>query len=61
MAQVGDKLPNVNITVIDKEGQKSVAANEYFAGKKAVLFALPGASRVRAWMLLLVYRLTMLL
>lgn len=43
MAQVGDKLPNVNITVIDKEGQKSVAANEYFAGKKAVLFALPGA------------------
>ena len=43
MAQVGDKLPNANITVIDKDGQKSVAASDYFAGKKAVLFALPGA------------------
>ena len=43
MIQIGDKIPSNNITVIDKNGQETVAANEYFAGKKAVLFALPGA------------------
>ncbi len=43
MAQVGDKIPGVEITVIDKEGQHKVSASDYFAGKKVVLFALPGA------------------
>lgn len=43
MIQVGDALPSATITVIDKDGQSNVAANEYFAGKKAVLFAVPGA------------------
>jgi len=43
MIQVGDKLPAAEITVINKDGNQSVAANEYFAGKKAVLFAVPGA------------------
>lgn len=43
MAKVGDKIPNAKITVIDQSGQTNVAADEYFAGKKAVLFALPGA------------------
>lgn len=43
MAQVGDKIPSAEITVIDKDGQKNVAASDYFAGKKVVLFALPGA------------------
>lgn len=43
MIQVGDKVPAANITVINKEGSNSVAANEYFAGKKVVLLAVPGA------------------
>lgn len=43
MIQVGDAIPAATITVIDKSGQINVAANEYFAGKKAVLMALPGA------------------
>ncbi len=43
MAKVGDKIPNAEITVIDKDGQNNVAANNYFAGKKVVLLALPGA------------------
>ena len=43
MIQVGDSIPNATITVIDKDGQQNVAANEYFSGKKAVLLALPGA------------------
>ena len=43
MIQVGDSIPDATITVIDKDGQNNVSANEYFAGKKAVLMALPGA------------------
>lgn len=43
MIKTGDTIPAVNITVIDSEGQNTVAANDYFAGKKVVLFAVPGA------------------
>ena len=43
MTQVGDTIPAVTITVIDKDGQNNVSASDYFAGKKAVLMALPGA------------------
>ena len=43
MIQVGDAIPDATITVIDKDGQKNISAREYFAGKKAVLMALPGA------------------
>jgi len=43
MINVGDSIPAANITVISKDGQDSVSAADYFAGKKAVLFALPGA------------------
>ncbi|MBL4672784.1 MAG: redoxin family protein [Arenicella sp.] len=43
MIKVGDSIPAANITVISKSGQDSVSAADYFAGKKAVLFALPGA------------------
>jgi len=43
MIQVGDAIPAANITVIDKSGQSNVSADEFFAGKKAVLMALPGA------------------
>ena len=43
MIQVGDAIPAVDITVIDVDGQNTVSAAEFFAGKKAVLMALPGA------------------
>ena len=43
MIKVGDSIPAANITVISKSGQENVSAADYFAGKKAVLFALPGA------------------
>ncbi len=40
---VGDKLPTVKIKEVTAEGFKDVTTDELFAGKKAVLFALPGA------------------
>ncbi len=43
MIKVGDKIPAATITVINKQGQDNVASSDYFAGKKVVLFALPGA------------------
>ena len=43
MIKVGDKLPAEEITVINKDGNQSVAANSYFAGKKVVLIAVTGA------------------
>lgn len=43
MIKVGDAIPSTNITVINKQGQDSVAAADFFAGKKVVLFAVPGA------------------
>ena len=43
MIKIGDAIPDATITVIDQNGQNNIAASDYFAGKKAVLFALPGA------------------
>ncbi len=43
MIKVGDAIPSTSITVINKEGQDSVPAADFFAGKKVVLFAVPGA------------------
>lgn len=43
MIQIGDTIPNVNITVVTPNGQDTISAAEYFADKKAVLFAVPGA------------------
>jgi peroxiredoxin len=41
--QVGDKLPSVKLWYKDEDGVKSIDSDELFAGKKVVLFALPGA------------------
>ena len=41
--KVGDKLPSVKLRQMTAEGPKEVSTDELFAGKKAVLFALPGA------------------
>ena len=43
MIKVGETIPAVDITVIDQSGQNTVSAEKFFAGKKAVLMALPGA------------------
>lgn len=43
MISVGDSIPPAAITVINQTGQENVSADSYFAGKKVVLFALPGA------------------
>ena len=43
MIKIGDAIPDTTITVIDKSGQQNISAKKYFAGKKAVLLALPGA------------------
>jgi peroxiredoxin len=41
--KVGDKIPQVRLKVMTAEGIKDVSTQEIFAGKKVVLFALPGA------------------
>jgi len=43
MIQIGEAIPAVKVTIIDSDGQNNIAAADYFAGKKAVLFAVPGA------------------
>ena len=42
MIKIGDKIPSANVTIAGAEHQ-TVDAAELFAGKKVVLFALPGA------------------
>jgi len=41
--KVGDALPNAVFTVMTADGPKVRTSEELFAGKKAVLFGLPGA------------------
>jgi peroxiredoxin len=41
--KVGDRLPETTFTISGAEGPEGVASTALFAGKKAVLFAVPGA------------------
>ena len=41
--KVGDKIPTATFMQMQEGGPKPVASDELFAGKKVVLFALPGA------------------
>src|SRR5690242_18117543 len=41
--KVGDKIPSVKLKQMTPEGMKDVQTDEFFKGKKVVLFALPGA------------------
>jgi peroxiredoxin len=41
--KVGDKIPAATLTTMTPDGPGPVATTEYFAGKKVVLFAVPGA------------------
>ena len=41
--KVGDKLPNATFRLVTDDGARPVTTEEFFAGKKVVLFGLPGA------------------
>lgn len=41
--KVGDKLPSATFRLITEDGARPVTAQEFFAGRKVVLFGLPGA------------------
>ena len=41
--EVGQKIPDVPITIATSDGPKPTTTGEYFGGKKVALFAVPGA------------------
>lgn len=41
--QVGDKIPEGRFTIMKDDGPGSVTTDELFAGKKVVVFSVPGA------------------
>ena len=41
--KVGDRLPNATFRLVTSDGPKTVTTQEFFGGKKIVLFGLPGA------------------
>jgi peroxiredoxin len=41
--QVGDKIPACTVKTMGEKGPTDIATEEIFAGKKVVLFAVPGA------------------
>lgn len=41
--KVGDKLPSVKLKYFNADGMQEVTGDALFAGKKGVLFAVPGA------------------
>jgi peroxiredoxin len=41
--QVGERLPEVHFRVMTEDGPQARSTSDVFAGKKAVLFAVPGA------------------
>jgi glutaredoxin/glutathione-dependent peroxiredoxin len=40
---VGDRLPEVPLTIATADGPKPTSTQEYFGGKRVALFAVPGA------------------
>jgi glutaredoxin/glutathione-dependent peroxiredoxin len=41
--QVGDRLPDVPLTVATENGPEQTTTGEFFAGRRVALFAVPGA------------------
>src|SRR5260221_1236833 len=41
--KVGDKIPSVKLKQMTPDGMKDVQSDDFFKGKKVVLFAVPGA------------------
>ena len=40
---VGDKVPNINLTTMTDEGPAPIGYDDLFAGKRVALFSVPGA------------------
>lgn len=40
---VGDRIPDVPLTLVTEEGPQQTTSSEYFGGKRVALFAVPGA------------------
>ena len=40
---IGDSLPEANLKLMGDTGPEDVSTNDYFAGRKVVLFSVPGA------------------
>jgi peroxiredoxin len=40
---VGDRIPDVQLSVATPNGPEQVSTNDYFAGRRVALFAVPGA------------------
>ena len=40
---VGDRIPDVPLTMVTQDGPKQTTSAEYFSGKRVALFAVPGA------------------
>ncbi len=43
MIKVGDKIPSTTITRVDSRGQELLTTDQFFAGKKVLMFAVTGA------------------
>ena len=43
MAAVGDKIPSATLKIMGEKGPQDLSTEDLFAGKKVVLFAVPGA------------------
>lgn len=41
--QVGDKIPSATLTTMTADGPGPVATDDYFKGRKVVVFSVPGA------------------
>lgn len=41
--KVGDKMPSGTLTIATKDGPQKVSADDFFKGRKVVLFSVPGA------------------
>ena len=41
--EVGQKLPDVPLTIATADGPQPTTSGEFFKGKKVALFAVPGA------------------
>jgi peroxiredoxin len=41
--KVGDKMPSGTLTLATADGPQKISADDYFKGKKVVLFSVPGA------------------
>ena len=41
--EVGERIPDVPLTIATPDGPQATTSGDYFAGKKVALFAVPGA------------------